>query len=880
MYIAFVMFFFGTITLYSQSNSLYIGKACLINPSDPPPTAGTSSCSEPTYFFDVTDNNFGNFDWDFGDGTIRNSINRNPTHAYASPGTYTVTVTARNGTTTVLNQDSKQVHVGYYPKQPLFDKKTQADTTICGGSTITLDPFDGLFNSAPSGVSYKWYPDGQTSSTIPVNEAGCYTVEVIDDISGCSRFATITVKVCYEDQASSGGAERWYFGEGSGLEFTMTGTEVVQDSLDNEGSLDPQPEITNPTFDPSVPRANDNFETDEAAAVVLDKGNAVVLYTDGKKIFSGEGDTEIPVVGTSTPYSINKDVGTQGVALIPKPMCNACDFIFYYVLTVDQATGILSYSEIDMRENNRMGAVTKRDIPLAVNMTGKITVERAEDDESFVVYAFDKNSNTFLNFTIDSVGITASNPTLLTAPVTEQSRGYVSISSDQSTLAHAMMINGENVVVLMSVDRTSNQLTEIAKVNLGSDSASIYGLAFSPNGDLLYVTLQGNGGSIPSKLLQLDISSGDASQIAASAKTVATGNHKFGALALGPKYGDGEKYIYITVENTNRIHYLQAPNEIITTDPAIVGFTYIQTGGGIEVPGLPKLGFPNVAAPQQDSDGGGSGPTYTGNCLNVTTTLNIQAICDPYENEVEWTVEGQKYTGQQVSHVFSREGWHDIDILIKVRKPSIINVSGIKVPGERCTEVPQKGRIYIKPAPKLDIPDPFYVCTDAGFYTIYKPEPTGGETFTYLWMTSLGQEADPPNGRRDFFEFKIAGAYKLDITNELECTTSYDFNTIKGCEPVIYMPNVITPNNDGPLENENLKIISRFIERPTLEIYNRWGDQIFQTDDLENDRWDGTYKGRPVPTHQLYAYIIRYFSRDFPDRGEQKKIGSVLVLKE
>jgi hypothetical protein len=133
----------------------------------------------------------------------------------------------------------------------------------------------------------------------------------------------------------------------------MTGTEVVQDSLDNEGSLDPQPEITNPTFDPSVPRANDNFETDEAAAVVLDKGNAVVLYTDGKKIFSGEGDTEIPVVGTSTPYSINKDVGTQGVALIPKPMCNACDFIFYYVLTVDQATGILSYSEIDMRENNR-----------------------------------------------------------------------------------------------------------------------------------------------------------------------------------------------------------------------------------------------------------------------------------------------------------------------------------------------------------------------------------------------------------------------------------------------------------------------------------------------------------------------------------------------
>lgn len=882
IYIAVLLILSVTINLYSQVNSLYVGKACLVNPSDPPLPSGTSACNEPTHFFDITDNNLGNFDWNFGDGTIGNSISRNPSHTYTSSGSYTVSVTARNGAT-ILNQYSKTINVGYYPNQPMFDKKLRADSTICGGSKITLDPYEGT--SAPSGVSYKWFPGGQTDDKIEVDEAGCYTVEVIDNFSGCSRFATINVKVCYEEKSSSGGAEKWYFGHGSGLEFTLTGQDSLQSPLDSAGSLNPQPELVNPTYNPKAPRDNNNFEADEAAAVVLDKGNAVVLYSDGKKIFAGEDDSEIPLAGSTTPFTINQDVGTQGIAIIPKPICNACDFIYYYVFTVDETTGLLSYSVVDMRDedNNPKGAVIESNIPLAVNMTGKITVERGADDESFVIYAFDKNSNTFLSFAVDSVGITSSPPILPSAPATEQSTGYVTISPDQSMLAHAMIINGENVVILMSIDRTTNQLTETARVNLGTDPASIYGLAFSPNGNLLYVTLQGNGGSIPSKLLQLNISSGDATQIAASSQLVASGTNKFGAVSLGPKYGDGAKYVYVTMEGSNRIHYLQAPNEIITSNPAIVGFTYSQTGGGVAVAGNPKLGFPNVAAPQREDDGSGTGATYTGNCLNVTTFLNIQTICDPYENEVEWTIEGQKKKGQQVEHIFSREGWHEIYISIKVSKPSTVNFSGIKIPGPHCTTVLDTGRIYIKPAPKLNIPDPLYVCTDNLYYTVYKPEPTEGDSFSYNWYTSDGEtETDDTRNitpRPDSYRFRLSGDYVLKVTNHpFSCSTKFPIRVEIACLPQVHAPNVITPNNDG--NNDKFKIFSLFIERPTLEIYNRWGDQVFQTDDLDTDLWDGTYKGRPVPSNQLFAYIIRYFSRDFPERGEQRQVGSVLILRD
>jgi gliding motility-associated-like protein len=887
IYIAVLLILSVTINLYSQVNSLYVGKACLVNPSDPPPTAGTSGCYEPNHFFDALVNTSAdNWSWDFGDGSgVIDFLGRNPKPSlnYIAGNTYTVTVTAKSGTT-IVNQDSRTVDVGYYPKQPMFENKLRADTTICGGSSITLDPYDGMFSSPPAGVSYKWFPGGQPTRTIEVDEPGCYTVEVIDDFSGCSRFATITVKVCYEQKSSSGGAEKWYFGHGSGLEFTLTGRDSLQSPLDSAGSLNPQPILADPTYNPSLPRDNDNFEADEATAVVLDKGNAVVLYSDGKKIFAGEDDSEIPLAGSTTPFTINKDVGAQGIAIIPKPICNACDFIYYYVFTVDETTGLLSYSVVDMRDedNNPKGAVIESDIPIAVNMTGKITVERGADDESFVIYAFDKNSNTFQSFAVDSVGITASPPTLFTAPITEQSAGYVTISPDQSTLAHAMIINGENVVILMSIDRNTNQLTETARVNLGTDPASIYGLAFSPNGNLLYVTLQGNGGSIPSKLLQLNISSGDATQIAASSKLVASGTNKFGAVSLGPKYGDGAKYVYVTMEGTNVIHRLQSPNEIITTaDPSIVGFT-LQTGGATAVAGNPKLGFPNVAAPQREDEGSGTGATYTGNCLNATTWLNIQTICDPYDNEVEWTVEGQKKKGQQIEHIFSREGWHEIYISIEVRKPGI-TVSGVKIPGDRCYIHLDTGRIYIKPAPKLNVPDPLYVCTDDLYYTVYKPEPTEGDSFSYNWYVSNGideiedtRNLDP---RPDSYRFKLRGDYVLKVTNHpYSCSATFPIRVEIACLPQVHAPNVITPNNDG--NNDKFKIFSLFIERPTLEIYNRWGDQIFQTDDLENDLWDGTYKNRPAPSNQLYAYIIRYFSRDFPERGEQRQVGSVLILRD
>ena len=61
------------------------------------------------------------------------------------------------------------------------------DTTICNGTTATLDAFSGLF-------AYSWN-NGETASIIFASSAGTYIAEVMDLASGCAGYDTINVSV-------------------------------------------------------------------------------------------------------------------------------------------------------------------------------------------------------------------------------------------------------------------------------------------------------------------------------------------------------------------------------------------------------------------------------------------------------------------------------------------------------------------------------------------------------------------------------------------------------------------------------------------------------------------------------------------------------------
>jgi gliding motility-associated-like protein len=67
----------------------------------------------------------------------------------------------------------------------------------------------------------------------------------------------------------------------------------------------------------------------------------------------------------------------------------------------------------------------------------------------------------------------------------------------------------------------------------------------------------------------------------------------------------------------------------------------------------------------------------------------------------------------------------------------------------------------------------------------------------------------------------------------------------------VYIPNVFSPNGDG--KNDLFRPAMRGFAESDLNIYNRWGERLFQSRD--NTGWDGTYRGQPVPDG-VYMYTL------------------------
>ncbi len=73
-------------------------------------------------------------------------------------------------------------------------------------------------------------------------------------------------------------------------------------------------------------------------------------------------------------------------------------------------------------------------------------------------------------------------------------------------------------------------------------------------------------------------------------------------------------------------------------------------------------------------------------------------------------------------------------------------------------------------------------------------------------------------------------------------------------EPKIYVPTAFTPNGDGL--NEFFKVESIGIRNFRIELYNRWGERVFQAAD-KTFLWDGRYKGELVESG-VYPFVIIY----------------------
>jgi len=120
------------------------------------------------------------------------------------------------------------------------------------------------------------------------------------------------------------------------------------------------------------------------------------------------------------------------------------------------------------------------------------------------------------------------------------------------------------------------------------------------------------------------------------------------------------------------------------------------------------------------------------------------------------------------------------------------------------------------------------------------------------------------------YTFRDTGTYLITqhLRNNFGCTDSASNFAIVDFGYKIYVPNAFTPNDDGL--NDRFTIYGEDLRDFNMRIYNRWGQLLYTSYDLENG-WDGTTRleSNTVPGGE-YIYRINVkdkYGRDFTYNG-------------
>jgi gliding motility-associated-like protein len=111
------------------------------------------------------------------------------------------------------------------------------------------------------------------------------------------------------------------------------------------------------------------------------------------------------------------------------------------------------------------------------------------------------------------------------------------------------------------------------------------------------------------------------------------------------------------------------------------------------------------------------------------------------------------------------------------------------------------------------------------------------------------------------------------VANDAGVTNSISNTIVIIKEPNLSYPTAFTPNGDN--KNDIFKVFSQFTSAVEFKIFNRWGELLFITDDLDKG-WDGTYKGSSMPEG---TYVFRAFLTDLAGRTSERS-GTVVLLRK
>lgn len=144
------------------------------------------------------------------------------------------------------------------------------------------------------------------------------------------------------------------------------------------------------------------------------------------------------------------------------------------------------------------------------------------------------------------------------------------------------------------------------------------------------------------------------------------------------------------------------------------------------------------------------------------------------------------------------------------------------------------------------------------------------QNYTYIWEPASGLSCT--NCLTPVASPLITTPYQITVFDEHGCRYPEQIIVNVTNELVVLVPNAFSPNGDGV--NDVLNVYGISLASCTFQVFNRWGEKLFETESL-TEGWDGSYRGKKAQPG-VYVYFVDAVFND----GQQKQIkGSTTILQ-
>lgn len=577
----------------------------------------------------------------------------------------------------------------------------------------------------------------------------------------------------------------------------------------------------------------------KASAVICDSTGDLLFFTNGRKVY----DKQYSVMPNGTELYGNLGV-TQPCIIVPMPGFPD----IYYIFAIDLVFGLnptkgLTYSILDMSLRNGFGDVTDRhNQPLHSPVCQKLSSVKHRNGKDYWILIHEWNSDKFFAYLLTSSGLSDSVVSAVGTPhdgdATENNDvGYMKFSPDGSHIA--LTIPGKNMVEEFDFNNETGIVSAPRNHTFSLTGVQPYGVEFSPDSRKLYVSvlqLGGNGPpTAPSYIFQFDVRDNLMNPIQISSIQ----GVRVTAMQLAT---DGRIYLARTVNLTIKKDSLD-----VIYNPSRSGLACnYNSYDGTEPARFSLLGrYPYYSL-----------PNFVQSYLDIPV-FTWDSCC--YQDFTQFKITNKANIDQVIWNFGDGGTSTEFDPLHRFDGPGIYQVS--------VTET-FKGEIFIDTVSVTVHPKPVINLGDTVF--LYKGSVinlhAGGGFQEYIWSTGATDSVISVADNGEFWA----------RVKDYHCCINADTTYVRVYQYI--MPTAFTPNGDGLNDVFNVVGSYRNIEMQ-LFIYNRWGQMVFQSGNMD-EGWDGTFGNKKCePDTYAWRANIRFLGQDIITQGNIVLKGTVILVR-